>query len=80
MPRPFLELATRSYCPGGGLSSSTPYRAPMAAICCISASSGGASGWGGMISSLAGSPISLPRSSKPAGDKTNNDLAGSYCG
>ena len=48
----------------------------MAAICCISASSGGASGWGGMLSSLAGSPISLMRSSNPAGERTNNNLAG----
>ena len=48
----------------------------MAAIRSISASSGGASGWGGMLSSLAGSPISLMRSSKPAGERTNNNLAG----
>jgi AcrR family transcriptional regulator len=48
----------------------------MAAICCISASLGGASGWGGTVSDLAGSPMSLTRSSKPAGDKRNNNLAG----
>ena len=62
MPRPLLDLVKRSYCryycPGGGPSISFPCRAAMAAICCISASSGGASAWGGMVSSLAGSPIS----------------------
>ena len=75
-PRPFLKLTKRSYCPGGGPSISPPYLAAMAIIRSISASSGGSSGWGGMVSSLAGSPISLTRSSKPPGDNTNNNLAG----
>ena len=48
----------------------------MAANRSISASSGGSSGWGGMLSDLAGSPISLIRPSKPAGERTNNSLAG----
>src|SRR5829696_401864 len=74
--RPLLELAKRSYGPGGGPRNSTPCWAAMAAICCISASLGGASGWGGIVSALAGSPMSLRRSSKPAGDKMNNNLAG----
>ena len=71
-----LELAKRSYWFGGGPRISAPYRAAMAAIRSISASSGGPSGWGGTSSDLAGSPISLMRPSKPAGDKTNNSLAG----
>jgi LuxR family transcriptional regulator, maltose regulon positive regulatory protein len=50
--------------------------AAMAAICRISASPGGASGWGGTVSDLAVSPMSLTRSSKPAGDKINSNLAG----
>ena len=75
-PRPFLVLTKRFYCPGGGPSSSPPYLAAMAAIRSISASLGGSSGWGGMVISLAGSPISLMRSSKPAGERMNNNLAG----
>jgi hypothetical protein len=80
MPRPLLEVAERSYYPGGP-SISTPYRAAMVAIRSISASSGGASGWGGMLSDLAGSSIplsSIPlmRPSMPAGERTNNNLAG----
>ncbi len=53
---------------GGGPSISPPYRAPMAANRSISASSGGSSGssgWGGMLSDLAGSPISLIRPQGP---------------
>ncbi len=42
----------------------------------ISASSGGSSGGGGMLSDLAGSPISLMRPSIPAGERMNNSLAG----
>jgi hypothetical protein len=40
------------------------------------ASSGGSSGWGGTVSDLAGSPISLMPASSPAGEKTNNSFAG----
>jgi hypothetical protein len=68
-------VAERSYYPGGP-SISTPYRAAMVAIRSISASSGGASGWGGMLSDLAGSSIPLMRPSMPAGERTNNNLAG----
>jgi hypothetical protein len=52
-PGPF-HGSKRPYCPGGGPTISAPYRRPMAAIRSISASSGGASGWGGKVSSLAG--------------------------
>ena len=76
MPRPLLELAKRSYSPGGGPMNSTPCWAAMATICRISASLGDVSGWGGIVSALAGSPMALRRSSKPAGDKMNNNLAG----
>ena len=72
-PRPLLEATKRSYWPGGGPRISAPY---MASNRSISASSGGSSCCGGMVSSLAGSPISLMRSSKPAGERTNNNLAG----
>jgi hypothetical protein len=69
-------MAKRLYCSGGGPRISAPYRAPIAASRSISASSGGASGWGGTVSDLAGSPISLMPFSKPAGVKMNNSLAG----
>ena len=75
-PRLFLLLTKRSYCPGGGPRISAPYRAPMAANRSISASSGGSSGWGGTVSDLAGSPISLMPASSPEGERTNNSLAG----
>src|SRR5215208_3383301 len=42
----------------------------------ISATSGSSSGWGGTVLDLAGSPISLMRPSRPAGEKMNNSLAG----
>ena len=66
----------RSYWFGGGPRISAPYRAPMAAIRPISASSGSSSGWGGTVIDLAGSHISLMRPSRRAGEKMNNSLAG----
>ena len=71
-----LVLAKHAYWFGGGPRISAPYRVPMAAIRSLSASSGSSSSWGGTVLDLAGSPISLMRPSKPAGEKTNNSLAG----